>query len=129
MAEIHIIRKVGTSESNGRLSKVEKEDIRKRIGIISRVDRPAMLDMFLGGSTQKDIGGFFSLPPATQAQVKNPASLPLGEISGWQVPESDLGRKGEATNSQAESIRLWVTKHIVGNGVINADEVAVIYVP
>lgn len=129
MSTIHIIRKIGVDQSNGRIAKADKEDIRKRIAIVSRVDRPALLDLFLGGDTINDVGRFFSLPAATQAQVKNPAALPLGEISGWEVPESDLGRKGEATQSQSESIRLWITKHIVGNGIIAADEVAVIFVP
>jgi len=128
MSEIHIVRKVGVKASNGRIAKADKVNIRKRVGIISRVSRPAILDLFLGGETAAKVGGFFALVPASQADVKNPAKLALGEIDSFVVPASDLGRKGEATASQAESIRLWVTKHIVGHGICEADEVSVVFV-
>lgn len=127
MPTIAIIRKLGVNPSNGRIAKADKEDIRRRIAIVSRVDRPALLDFFLGGDTANNVGGFFSLTPAAASEVKNPANILLGDIDFWAVPEGDLGRKGEATQSQAESIRLWVSKHLVGNGVIQSDEIAVVY--
>jgi len=134
MSGIHIVRKVSPVLSRGRIARADKDRLRFVIATVSRVDRPAILNLFLGGDTANDVGSFFDLESASASAVKDPANLVLGRISGWQVPVSDLGRKAEAlgqdaaTASQAESIRLWVAKHIVGNGICHADEVAVIFV-
>lgn len=127
MPDIAIVRKAGVNPSTGRISKADKADIRRRIAIVSRVDRPAMLDHFLGGDNANSVGGFFGQEAASASEVKNPANILLGDVDYWAVPATDLGRKGEATQSQAESVRLWISKHLVGNGVVAADEIAVVY--
>jgi len=129
MASISIIRKARDKASKGRISKEDKDLIRLTVKHVSRVKRPALLAHFLGGPGANTPGEFFAMAPASQAAVKDPASLPLGRIEAWEVPQSDLGRKGQATASQAESIRLWLSKHVIGQGVVQADEVAVIFTP
>lgn len=124
---IAIVRKAGPSKPEKKVTVLR--NLRKRIGIISRVARPAILDFFLGEEGSKANPGFWKLSAATQAAVKNPALLLLDEIDFWIVPESDLGRKGEATASQAESIRLWISKHLVESGIVTAEEVAVVFLP
>jgi len=124
---IAIVRKEGSKKSSGKASAKAKHELRQRIGIVSRVNRPAILDFFLGGTSAAERGEFFAKTAYAPSVVKNPVNILLGNVDCFVVPESDLGRKGKATPSQAESIRLWIAKHVVENGLCNADEVAVIF--
>ena len=51
--------------------------------------------------------GFADLPLTRQSVIDSPERR-RAEAIGWSVPDTDLGRKGIASSSQAESIRRWV---------------------
>ncbi len=101
--------------------KVAAATVEKRLAAIvkagARVQRPSLVRFLLGG-------GFQSLPLTRQSIIDSPVRREA-EATGWTVPVDSLGRGGEATASQTESLRLWVKKNLG----IEGDCFAAIYVP
>lgn len=121
--EIRIYRKESVYE-RPKLNKDEVEAIRKRIALFARQERPSLLEHFIPTGKVSDFYRQSELP----GSVIDNRPLRITEHSGdgWTVPSDSLGRKGEASPSQAQSILLWIKQHIVGNGLANDGEVAVI---
>ncbi len=105
-----------------KFTKSERADIAKRIDALSRVDRPGITELFLSGQ-------FYKLPAVESAIVNNPPlrRLDYGEAC-YSIPESDLGKAGQSGDEAktAQSIVLWVKKHIVQNGLCNEGEFSVV---
>lgn len=100
--------------------KLAEASIAKRIGEVkkkgARVNRDDIIRFFFGG-------GFASLPLTRQSIIDNP--IARAEAIGWDIPATSLGRKGEASITQTESVRLWI-KNNLG---IDGEDFAVIYIP
>ncbi len=121
--EIRVYRKV-TSADLPALRKSDVEIARKRIEALSRVDRPGLLEHFIPSPRKSP---FHRQPALLASLIDNPAMRRLEHLEdGWLVPADSLGRSGTADRSQAQSIVLWLKKHIVGNGLALADEIAVV---
>jgi hypothetical protein len=100
--------------------KLAEANVNKRIGEVkkkgARVKRDDIIRFMFGG-------GFASLPITRQSIIDNP--IARAEATGWVIPTTSLGRKGEASQSQAESVRLWIKQNLN----IDGEDFAVIYIP
>ncbi len=123
-ARILVYRKTGSS-SRPVVRKADVEQIRRKVSIIARVQREGLLEHFIPAPK---VSPFHRQPSLLASLIDNPALRRLEhEADGWLVPADSLGRKGEADRSQAQSIVLWLKKHVVDNGLANEDEISVVY--
>ena len=85
--------------------------VRERADRVARVRRDALVDHF---SPEGRRGSDFYRQPAVPASViNNPAERRYNyRDAGWIVPPECLGRAGTADRSTAESLRLWIGKHL-----------------
>ena len=81
---------------------------RKRINLLTRVDRSEMVTFFQNKS------GFASLPGYTSKEMKSREARIKNNPKGWVIPESCYGRKasGGPTTTMRESIREWISNHL-----------------
>lgn len=110
MAKIKIYKR---GEAKVRLGKRQFADALVDIDRRSRVKRPSLTEFFL-------TGGFAKLPVVSTVVIDNPIRRYDEKPEGYEVPESDLGRVGEATASSAESVRLWIEKNLGKYGIDRA---------
>lgn len=89
-----------------KMTKADKVAMERRLAV-SRVNREAIVELFVSGQ-------FNSLPTLPMEYRNSPALRTLDKIPashGFIVPEASVGRKG-VSQSQANSIRLWITKNL-----------------
>jgi len=94
------------------------EAARKRINKTVRVKRDELVTFMLSGD-------FGHLPVTPQSVIDSP--IRREEAIGYELPKECLGRKGVANPSQVESVRLWVKKNLMPEGV-NPDTVSIVLV-
>jgi hypothetical protein len=130
---MHLIRiyHIEGSGPRPRPTAAQRKEMKQRIAALSRVNRDSVIDFFTpqGRSESK----FYKLPCLPRAAVKDASARRYyhGE-DGWTVPVPSLGRGGmdsltsgaEAARSTAESLRLWIAKHL--GDVVNPNHVAVV---
>jgi hypothetical protein len=101
-----------------------RRNVTERVTALSREARPSLLAFMLAG--------FWKLPALPAATIKDAASRTYyhGD-AGWIVPVDSLGRKGRDTlatekgaRTTAESIRIWINKHLAD--VVPSNNVAVV---
>lgn len=116
MATIMIYRRTDCEPVKLTPAQVKKAaaDIKKKG---ARVERPSLVKFLLGGL-------FSKLKVTPQSIIDSPVQR-AAQGKGWEVPSDSLGRKGAATASQAESIRLWVKQNLTAYG-IDPDSVSVV---
>lgn len=100
-----------------RMGKVQLATALIAIGKRARVNRDALVEFFLCGE-------FNRLPVTPQSVIDSPVARENAQ--GWVLPVDCLGRKGEATASVAESVRLWIKQNLAAYGV-DPDSVSVVY--
>ncbi len=119
--ELRIYRKE-SGYLSPKLSASERKEIAHRISVLSRVDRPGITELFLSG-------GFYKLPEVASNIVNNPPLRRLDHLAdGYLIPDEDLGKAGQNGDEAktAQSIVLWIKKHIVANGLCNEGEFSVV---
>lgn len=85
--------------------------VRERTGRVARVPRDAVVDHFVPQGRAASC--FYKQPAVPASVVNNPAERRYNySDAGWIVPPASLGRKGTADRSTAESLRLWINKHL-----------------
>jgi hypothetical protein len=92
--------------------KLKVADIKAAMNLIhkrARVQRDELAEFMLNG-------GFKKLPIVKQSEVDSD-DWHRPNDKGWKIPESCLGRKGEATLTQRESVRLWIKQQLTEYGV------------
>lgn len=90
-----------------KVTKAAKVEMERKLAT-SRVNRPAIVDLFTSGA--------FDTLPTLPTEYRNAPRLRVVDGTaashGWIVPSDDLGRTGRADQSVANSIRLWITKNL-----------------
>jgi hypothetical protein len=130
---MHLIRIYHIESSGPRptTTVAQRKEMRRRIAAMSRVDRDAVVDFFTPQG--KGTSDFYKLPCLPRAAVKDASARRYyhGD-EGWTVPAPSLGRYGldslthgaTQARSTAESLRLWIAKHL--SDVVNPAHVAVV---
>ena len=111
-----------------RMTKAQKDalknrldEIKKVVRIRARVNRDSVIDFLCGGDFNK-------LPEVSSEIINNPVMRILDpKVKGWTVPESDLGRDGEASLSQRNSLVLWIKQNLSNVPEFDASKVSVCY--
>ena len=98
--------------------------VRERTDRVARVPRPDVMDHFTPQG--RGASSFYKQPAVPASVVNNPAERRHNyDDAGWIVPVSSLGRYGRADRSTAESLRLWINKHLAPE-LLHASHLAVV---
>ena len=125
MSQIRIYRKESAAKPVTKLAKATADEIRHRTSVLARVQRPDLLDHFMPTGNAKS--AFHRQPAISPSLAKNRGERILDHADkGWTLPESCLGRAGVADASQAQSVLLWIKKHIVEAGLADEAEICVV---
>lgn len=86
-------------------NKAEKAAERKRISLLSRVERDEIVEYFQNGN------GFNRLPVYDNDQLSKESRI-ISDPKGWEIPESAYGRSKELKNSLRETMRAWILRYL-----------------
>jgi hypothetical protein len=118
MAKLLIVRKSATKAP--KLTKAKMAEALEKIDTVSRVSRPQLVELMLGG-------GYNKLPVIPQSEIDKAHYNRKIEMEGWEIPVEEMGRlKGEPNGSTRESVRLWIKQRLGEFGV--PEDVTVILV-
>jgi hypothetical protein len=129
MYQVRIYR-IDTGLPARHASEADRDLMLKRVAALSRVQRPELVDHFTPRFGQPS--PFYKQRALARTMVKNAAERRFDhQNAGWSVPAGSLGRKGREAlatevlaRSTAESIRIWIVKHL--DVVVDPSAVAVV---
>jgi hypothetical protein len=85
--------------------------VRERLARLARVSRDAVVDHF--SPQGRAASSFYKQQAVPASVINNPAERRYTyRDAGWVVPPESLGRAARADRSTAESLRLWINKHL-----------------
>ena len=115
------------------MSATKRDEVLSLIASVVRVMRPTVLDLVMPASNAR--APFYRLPVLDHAALWNPR-LRTAEVraTGLELDVLDLGRKAhkidwndrESVQSLANSVTIWMNKHLVERGIIGTDEFSVL---
>jgi hypothetical protein len=123
MDTVKIYRK-DSGKDRPKATKAKIDATRKHLEIFCRVRRPDIEALFIP-SKANGVSDFYNLPKLSPQVIDNrPLRMTEHGDAGWIVPESNLGRKGAADASTAQSVLLWVKKNLAD--VVNPEDVSIV---